>query len=168
MDEAYKLAGGRGKYQLLVAVACWISLVTFMCFTFTVPYLLQKPQLECFEGGHWENCDAKIVCEGVSLVKYRFKDADRRYNFVTEFGLLCKDTEATFISSAYFIGSILSCLIVNTLSDVFGRLPLLIIGNAGNVVCIAVLMLCPSYEMCVIVSGLIGLITIGNNSNSYS
>lgn len=167
MDEAYKLAGGRGKYQIFVAISCWISLVTFMCFTFSVPYFLEHPQVQCkFADGIWTNCEVEYVCNDPS-VTHRFVEG-QRWNFATEFGLLCDESKGALISSAYFVGSIFSCLIVNTLSDVVGRLPMMVVGNMGNIFCLGILLLFPSYEMVVAMSAFIGFITIGNNSNSYS
>ncbi len=165
MDSAYTMAGGRGRYQTLVAVFSWISIFSFMSFTFAVPYFLIKPPVVCQSGTNYESCSAASACAEGATFQYT---ESRQYNFMTEFDLLCHDAKSTLISSAFFLGSICSCLVVNTLSDIIGRLPMLMIGNMGNVFALIVLLVFPSFEMTVAVSGLIGLLTIGNNTVPYS
>eukprot|EP01022_Parablepharisma_sp_SALTPOND_P016702 TRINITY_DN2509_c0_g1_i1.p1 TRINITY_DN2509_c0_g1~~TRINITY_DN2509_c0_g1_i1.p1 ORF type:complete len:525 (-),score=-0.33 TRINITY_DN2509_c0_g1_i1:147-1721(-) len=166
IERAYELAGGRGKYQLLVAASCWISFMTMMTFVYSIPLFLIKPPVECFENGNWVPCEATFVCE-VQKVPYRYTKP-HTFNFVTEFDLLCKDTESALIVSAYFLGTLASCLFVNTLSDMFGRLPMLIFGNLSNCIFIGVLTIFSNYLMSVVVSALIGVAVITNAANSFT
>ncbi len=166
IDSAYQLAGGGGLYRFIVTVACCISMLTLTMFVYAVPLFLVKPPVECLSIQElWTPCSVHDVCSN-SSVTYRIS-APRDFNFITEFGMLCEDAEGTYIISAYFVGSLVSCLFVNALSDLWGRLPLLIFGNASNVLCIGALLLFPSFESSVIVAATIGMTTIAVNAPSY-
>ncbi len=162
IDTAYELAGGRGLYQMLVAVACWITYVTVLAFLYSLPLFLIKPSVECFKNGIWSACTVSEACH--SSEGYRYQDTGKTYNFVTEFDLLCKDAEGAYIVSAYFMGSLVSCLLVGTISDLVGRLPMLIITNAVNLVAVGVVVFFPSYTMSAIGSACIGFATVAGSA----
>jgi len=167
MDEAYTLAGGRGTYQLYVAIVCWISIFAFMSLTFSMPFLLLKPPLECLIDGKFQSCTAEFACANPSIQR-RFPTVGSTFNFITEFNMLCTDENNALINMAFFLGSFGSCLITGVVSDMIGRLPMLILANFGNAFFLVVLLIHPSFWMIVAVSGLIGVITIGNNSIGYT
>jgi len=161
IDQAYEIAGGRGKYQILVAALCWIAYFTIMGFMSSIPYFLIKPTSECYKGnGKWEICNNPCQSE-----KYRL-NSEKHFNFVTEFDLYCKDVESTYLVSAYFIGSLVSCLFAGAISDYFGRLPMLTLGNLASCILLTILVIFPSYYMALSCSGLIGFFTVANSSST--
>jgi len=166
MDQAYELAGGRGKYQFLVALECWISMTTMMLFIYCVPMFLIEPNIQCYQNFKYSSCDKQKVCNNPGI-QYKF-DKPHDFNFITEFGLLCKDYEKTFIISAAFLASLVSCIFVNLISDIIGRLPCLVFGNMSNLILVGIVTLIASYKNIVIISALIGLTTIINASCSYT
>ena len=166
MDQAYILAGGHGRYQKLAATAAVLGFLTNMLYIFSIPFFNNEPDIECRIGGVWQKCITKDICEPEISPLYRY--VHKHQNFISEYDLLCKEDLQANIPFAYFLGVTLSCIVFSAFGDVYGRLPLLIMGQVGNVIGIAILELTSNYTVCLSVSAFIGFIIGINQSTPFN
>eukprot|EP00826_Nyctotherus_ovalis_P025912 TRINITY_DN2012_c0_g1_i3.p1 TRINITY_DN2012_c0_g1~~TRINITY_DN2012_c0_g1_i3.p1 ORF type:complete len:498 (+),score=113.06 TRINITY_DN2012_c0_g1_i3:205-1698(+) len=166
MDTAYILAGGHGKYQKFATAGSVITFMTNMLYVFSIPFFVREPKLEYFKEGTWTKCFAKEICDNKSMYEYRY--VHRTENFVSEYDLLCKDAQISYIATCYFVGGVFSCAFFSTFGDVYGRLPLLLLGHIGNVLGMFALIATSSYKLCLVLSALIGFVTGVNQSTPFN
>jgi MFS family permease len=133
---------------------------------FNISFFLIRPKAHCLKNGIWEECSYDTICD--NDLPYYF-DVPKEFNFVTEFGWYCdQSTSAFFTGTAFFSGTTVSIFIVTGLSDIVGRLPLLIVGTSGMIFTLVVLICFASPYMCFACSFLIGFFTMANNSSSFN
>jgi len=166
MDEAFRLAGGHGKYQKLAAATAVITFMCCMLYVFSIPFFIATPELECKIGDRWYKCDVKDICEHRKEQVFRYKN--KHQNFISEYDLLCDEEKQSTIPFVYFIGVVISCTFFSTFGDVYGRLPLLIMGQVGNIIGLAILGIFSSYNICLITSGLIGFLMGINQATPFN
>jgi len=166
IDKVYDKVEGKGRYKYLVLVAATIAYLCHMFYLFAIPFFLIRPKVTCNINGYWHECTRDDVCNNKG-VSYVF-DKPVQFNFVTEFGWYCDETTPPFFTaSAFFIGTF-SVLIVTSVSDSFGRMPLLIIGTIGNMLGLIFLIVFANPTVVLISSFLIGFFTMANNSSSFN
>ncbi len=169
MDEAYELAGGHGKYQLLVAVCSTITIISSMLYLFSIPMFLKFPKTsECTtdNGAEIPICNVTMTeCYNSSLL-YRYENL--RFNFVSEYDLICDDVKATLIASVFSIGACFGCLLFSALSDAIGRLPVLFIGEAGMIAGTCYLVFFSSYQVCIWATIATGFFALACGPPSFS
>lgn len=169
MDRVYEIVEKRGCYKYLVLIGATLAFLSHMFFLFSFPFFLIRPKAFCDISGSWTECTQDEICDNLdNEVSYYF-DKPKEYNFVTEFDWYCDMTMSSFSTGpAFFAGTTISVLIVTALSDTIGRLPMLVIGVAGNFVSIALFMLFASPITCLITSFSVGFFTMANNSSSFN
>ena len=167
IDKVYDYIEGNGRYKFLVLFAACIAYLCHMFFLFSIPFFLVKPTATCNLDGYWHECTQKEVCDNPDVL-YRF-EKPVEFNFVTEFGWYCDETTPPFFTAtAFFLGTTFSVLIVSTLSDMVGRLPMLIAGILGNMLGLGFLIVFAGPHVCFVASFLIGFFTMANNSSSFN
>eukprot|EP01022_Parablepharisma_sp_SALTPOND_P001488 TRINITY_DN106547_c0_g1_i1.p1 TRINITY_DN106547_c0_g1~~TRINITY_DN106547_c0_g1_i1.p1 ORF type:complete len:490 (-),score=13.23 TRINITY_DN106547_c0_g1_i1:172-1641(-) len=167
MDKVYELVEGKGYYKYFVVIASSIAFLCHMFYLFSTPYFLIRPTAYCKLNGDWTECDWDTVCGGDG-VEYRFDKPDT-FNFITEFGWYCDEsTPPLFTASSFFLGTAFSVCLIGTLSDAFGRVPMLIAGILGNIFGVILLMAFAGPYTCLVSSFLIGFFTMANNSGSFN
>ena len=158
VEQGYEAAGEMGKYHVLLSFASAISMISCMIYIFSVPLFLVNPKVNC--GG--KSCDD--VCS--SNTNYTYED--KHLNFVTEFNLLCDSYSGTVIEVAFGVCSLVGCIAFSTLSDSVGRLPVIVFGIIGNIVCISLLLYYPTYKLCVIFSSVLGFFIAALGTPTYT
>lgn len=97
-------------------------------------FLEKEPnRFECEdeETGEWRECSKQEICDRhLPKDKYRADESDPEYfdNWVEKFDLLCEPKwKVGLLGSCFFIGVLLTIIIVPKLADVYGRRPLFLI-----------------------------------------
>ncbi len=158
VEQGYEAAGEMGKYHVLLALASAISMISCMIYIFSVPLFLVKPKFTCSNG------DCSNVCSANGNYTYE----DKHFNFVTEFDLLCDSYSGTIIEVSFGVCSLIGCVLFSTLSDSVGRLPVIILGITGNIICISLILYFPTYHFCVIFSAILGLFIAALATPTYT
>eukprot|EP01022_Parablepharisma_sp_SALTPOND_P025707 TRINITY_DN603_c1_g1_i1.p1 TRINITY_DN603_c1_g1~~TRINITY_DN603_c1_g1_i1.p1 ORF type:complete len:562 (+),score=13.73 TRINITY_DN603_c1_g1_i1:219-1688(+) len=161
IDEAYELTGGHGFYQVLVAASVAISQVSCMAFLFCIPLFQTFPVIKGCPNGICES--AAEACS--SPTRYY---EDIHFNFITEFDLVCEEFKASLISSAFPVGFIFGSLIFSSLADLLGRIPTILIGQAGMIFSVLVLVFFASYNVCLVCTGLCGFFSVASAYQGYT
>jgi len=166
IDKVYNKIEGKGRYKYLVFAAATIAYLCHMFYLFAIPFFLIRPNVMCDFNGEWHECTRDEVCSNEG-VYYEFDKPDN-FNFVTEFGWYCDDTTPPFFTaSAFFMGTF-SVIIIISISDTIGRLPLLMIGTIGNMLGLILLVVFANPTVVLISSFIIGFFTMANNSSSFN
>ncbi len=167
-DKVYDMIEGKGRYKYMVLWACTIAYLSHMFYLFTVPYFLIRPTAMCDIEGYWHECTQEEVCESKPAPSYYLLQPVE-FNFVTEFNWYCQEaTSSFFTATAFFLGTTFSVLIVSNLSDVFGRIPLMVAGVLGNMLGVTLLMYFANEYVCFISSFIIGFFTMACNSCPFN
>ena len=162
IDKVYELVEGKGRYKYIVVLCTSISYLTYMLYLFSMPLFLLRPTATCNIDGYWRECTYEEICENED-VSYKF-DVGEQFNFRTEFGWYCDDaTPALFTATAFFIGTTFSALLLGSLSDAYGRLPVMILGLIGNIFGLTILAMFASPYTCLIATLIIGFFTMAND-----
>ncbi len=165
IDEAYDLAGGHGRYQALVALSITVSQISSMAYLFAIPLFQTFPVVHGCPG-----LNGTDICESAEQAcKYenRWYD-DARFNFVTEFDLLCSEYKASYLASAYPVGFLLGSLLFTSLSDMIGRLPVMVLGQGGMILSVLILFFFASYTNCLLCTGLCGFFSVASLYMGYA
>ncbi|MDR3548717.1 MAG: MFS transporter [Candidatus Pacebacteria bacterium] len=143
-DEALTLTKGFGKYQIITIIASTICLWSNCLYTFSIPFFMSPPAIKCKLGSDWVECGytTKYICEN----HIEFEYVDPTENFISHFNLLCDNEANAWLSAAVFIGCFPGYLTLGLLSDVYGRIPMIVICIIGCVVTV-VAMVVASYCM---------------------
>jgi len=160
------LAGGFGKYQFLAVIVAVMAFIGSMLYVFSIPFFIDDPAIECYINNKWVSCSPEYVCDDRENIFFRY--VNRLENFVSEYDLLCDDPAQEAIPSAYFTGVFFSCLFFSVIGDVYGRLPLLIMGQLGNLAAMVGIGMFSSYEACLILSGVAGFFTGINQGTPFN
>ncbi len=168
VDDAFKLAGGHGKYQKLAALAAIVTFMSNMLYVFSIPFFVAEPDMECFDPttGAWADCGFDDVCDHNPPVQYRY--LHRYQNFVTEYDLVCEPGKRQAFSMLFFVGTILSCLCFSTFGDVHGRLPLLLMGQIGNIIGLVIMGSFSDFRVCLAASCGIGVLIGINQATPFN
>eukprot|EP01022_Parablepharisma_sp_SALTPOND_P012390 TRINITY_DN158_c0_g1_i1.p1 TRINITY_DN158_c0_g1~~TRINITY_DN158_c0_g1_i1.p1 ORF type:complete len:501 (+),score=10.52 TRINITY_DN158_c0_g1_i1:329-1831(+) len=161
LDEGYTLTGGHGRYQVYVAISVGLTMICSMWYLYCVPIFLSFPTVYGCKDGACKNF--KEACKAPY---YKYKDA--HHNFITEFDLLCEEFTASLIPSAYPVGFLLGSLLFTSAADTFGRIPVLLLGQGGMGLSILVLIFFPSYNVCLVCTGICGFFSVACFFPSYS
>jgi len=168
IDKAYDAVEGKGHYKYLVLAGVVTSYLCYMLYMFNISFFLIRPKAYCLKNGIWEECSYDTICDNEDEVQFYF-DVPKEFNFVTEFDWYCdQSTSAFFTGTAFFSGTTVSVFFVTALSDIIGRVPLLIAGTSGMIFTLVLLICFASSYMCLLCSFLIGFFTMANNSSSFN
>eukprot|EP00826_Nyctotherus_ovalis_P063577 TRINITY_DN9326_c0_g5_i1.p2 TRINITY_DN9326_c0_g5~~TRINITY_DN9326_c0_g5_i1.p2 ORF type:complete len:481 (+),score=116.03 TRINITY_DN9326_c0_g5_i1:41-1483(+) len=166
IDKAYDEVEGKGRYKYVVLAGVVTSYLCYMLYMFNISFFLLRPKAYCLLNAKWQECSYDTICSN-NLPFYL--DKEKEFNYVTEFGWYCdKTTSAFFTGTAFFSGTTVSVFFVAALSDIVGRIPLLIAGTSGMIFTLVLLMTFASPRMCFACSFLIGFFTMANNSSSFN
>lgn len=168
-NEALKRAGGFGRYQYVSMVVSVLGLLCDSLYLFSIPFFTAPPALLCKNSsGFYESCPytREYICDNGIHYKY---DAPEEYNFATEFDLLCKTSANAWLSSVIFIGCVPGFIIFGFLGDIVGRISMIWISIALNVLIMASMLLFPlSLNMIIAATCLIGFSTTGLALSPFS
>ncbi len=166
IDEAYDFIGKFGRYQILVIACSFITMITCMMYIFSVPLFLIFPKITgCPKPGGDSVCaDVEEACKDGVTRSY----TDPHHNFVSEFDLVCSDFSAAAIELAFVAGSLIGSFMFSTLSDNFGRLRIICIGQASCIVGMALIIITSNYYACVVISGLVGFFVAASGTPTYA
>jgi MFS family permease len=166
IDEAYEAAGMSGWYQVILSYAVTITMITCMMYAFTLPLLLQFPEVRgCHKPGGEDKCkDAEETCG--KNVTYNY--VDKKYNYLSEFDLVCDNYHATALQVAFGLGSLAGNFVFSALSDIFGRLIVISIGQASNIVCLLLTIIIGDYYACAVLCALLGFMLAGSGSPTFT
>lgn len=166
IEEAYELIG-RGSYHFLVCAVSFICTVSYMVYVFSIPLFLVFPTVwGCTDSsGNPIKCEnSDDACEGPVERVY-----DKEwFNYISEFDLACRDFAATCISLAFITGSLTGSFIFSTISDNYGRLVVMSVGQVGNIVCIVLIIVLGDYYATVVLSALCGFMVSGSGTPVYA
>lgn len=169
MDRVYDTVESKGRYKYVVLLAVTLAYLTHMFFLFSVPFFLIRPTAYCDVSGHWKQCTQQEICDNIDNgVSYYF-NKPAEFNFVTEFDWYCKPSVSSYYTgTAFFMGTTVSVVLVTAISDIIGRLPLLVVGVLGNILVLVFFMFYATPYSCLATSFLIGFFTMANNSSSFN
>ena len=142
IDEILEKRGPFSFYQIMVQVTI-ISLVLLISYNNVLSYFTgDSPSWQCTEqrkGNFCRSISNESVITGEMIAYNQRCHMDRgdwqyttarTYSFVTEFDLVCNKTNlAALISSSYYIGGVLGCMVSGVSADTFGRKPILLIAS---------------------------------------
>jgi len=158
VEQGYEAAGEMGRYHILLMFGSAITMISCMIYIFSVPLFLVKPKMDCGPLG------CKDVCERHGNYTY----LDKHFNFVTEFDLYCDMYSGTILEVSFGVFSLIGCIIFATLSDSIGRLPVLIIGITGNIICLSLIVSYPSYFYALTFSATLGFFIAALGTPTYT
>jgi len=161
IDEAYEMTGGHGRYQILVALSVVLSQITSMAYIFSLPLFQIFPVVLGCPNGICE--DKETACKYES--RYY---ADKHFNFITEFDLLCHDFKASLITSSYPVGFLFGSIIFTSVADSLGRIPSILIGQSGMFFSVLFLTYFPHYETCLVCSCFCGFFSAASFYPGYT
>eukprot|EP00826_Nyctotherus_ovalis_P062064 TRINITY_DN8912_c0_g2_i4.p1 TRINITY_DN8912_c0_g2~~TRINITY_DN8912_c0_g2_i4.p1 ORF type:complete len:485 (-),score=95.05 TRINITY_DN8912_c0_g2_i4:145-1599(-) len=161
LDEGYQLTYGKARYQLLVFIAGFVAMASSMWYVYCIPFFLAFPRVYGCKNGLCTSVDE--ACK--SPTRYY---EDDHYNLVTELDLLCRGSDLAIIPSSYPMGFIIGNMILSSAADIFGRLPILVIGQFGMILVMLVMIFFPSYNTCIICTLLCGFFSVASFFPSYS
>ncbi len=161
IDEAYDSIGRFGKYQIWVCIS---SLITMM-YIFSVPLFLIFPPVNGCPAGSSSVCQNSDDACAVNVTR---SYPDPHFNYISEFDLTCNDIAATSIALAFVIGSLVGSFLFSTISDNFGRLRVLAIGQLGNIACLLTIVIAGNYEVTLVLSGLGGFLVAASGTPTYA
>eukprot|EP00826_Nyctotherus_ovalis_P039314 TRINITY_DN3775_c0_g1_i10.p1 TRINITY_DN3775_c0_g1~~TRINITY_DN3775_c0_g1_i10.p1 ORF type:complete len:455 (-),score=92.09 TRINITY_DN3775_c0_g1_i10:41-1405(-) len=167
IDEAYYSIGKLGKYQLIVYVSSFVTMITCMMYVFSLPLFLIFPKVT---GCISPETNSTVLCadpQEACTVPMRVYE-NNRFNFITEFDLACNYAAGTLIPLSFIIGNLIGSLIFSAISDNFGRLKVICIGQLGNIACIGVIMIAGNYLTTMVMSGLCGFVTAASGTPTYA
>ena len=167
IDEAYYSIGKFGKYQLLVYASSFVTIVSCMMFVFSVPLFLIFPKVSGCISPVTNSTTLCANLEEACTAQQRVYE-DKHFNFVTEFDLACDYVAGTLIPLSFLIGNLLGSLLFSTISDIFGRLKILCIGQIGNIVCIGIILLAGDYYWTVLMTGVCGFVVAASGTPTYA
>jgi hypothetical protein len=136
LDDAIIAAGGFGKFQILLLTVYAMAFTAANFTLYNVDPLTQKPVYMCeTEPGSdvYYECEAEVICESEGQIKYYidWDDEESLDNWVETLDLMCvPDEKVQRISSVYYLGEILGCIMIARVPDLFGRRWPLAITNA--------------------------------------
>ena len=127
IEDAIALTGGFGTFQWIASFVCMGNNIRNAFFYFPLPYMELYPEYMCTDSENPELdpyvCEPKDFCEKDNITATVNWDANTSlHNWVEPLDLTCKSKEAIgFIGSIYFIGLMISALILPRLADIYGR-----------------------------------------------
>eukprot|EP00826_Nyctotherus_ovalis_P049424 TRINITY_DN5978_c0_g4_i1.p1 TRINITY_DN5978_c0_g4~~TRINITY_DN5978_c0_g4_i1.p1 ORF type:complete len:501 (+),score=100.89 TRINITY_DN5978_c0_g4_i1:77-1504(+) len=154
IDQAYEISGMHGRYQYLVAVCTIFTVFTNLFYLFFMPLFLIIPVVLDRHGRPFP--DTKAAC----AAPYRHYE-DRDFNYITQFDLLCQPFKASLIPSSFQVGVLISSLTMSNAVDYLGRVPLLIVEQAGIVISLTCVIFFNSYASCLVFTGVCGYFCFG-------
>lgn len=154
IDQAYELSGLRGTYQYLIALSTACAVFANLTYIFFMPLFLINPVVLD------ENSVAFPSVEAACAASYRrYQDVD--FNYVSQFDLLCQPLKASFIPSSFQVGILIASLTLSYLADYIGRLPVLIVNQAGIAISLSCIIFFSSYATCIVFTGVCGFFSLG-------
>jgi len=160
LDQGYEITKGNSRYQIIVFISTFITAAMSMCYVFCIPFFFIFPRVYGCKNGLCES--VKEACESPN----RYYE-DRKYNLITEFDLLCDDV-SHLIPSSYPTGFLIGIFFLSSAADIFGYLPILLIGQSGMALSILVLVCFPSFNICIICTDACGFFSVASFFATYS
>jgi len=148
IDQAYEITGGHGLYQFIVAASIAIMIFSNMFYLFSVPLFIITPVVLDKNGIPFK--DIETACNST----YYYED--KHFNYITEFDLLCSPMRASIISSMFQVGITISGLILGSISDRIGRIPIFLLEECGIVFSLAAIMYFNNYTACLFFTAMCG------------
>ena len=124
LDEGYEMTQGNGRYQLLIYITGFISFSCSMWYVYSIPFFFVFPKVYGCNDGLCKSAD-----EACNARSYYYDDPS--FNFITEMDLLCEKVSTSLITSSFPTGFLIGDMLLSSASDVFGRIPILLIGQFG-------------------------------------
>ncbi|CAG9312868.1 unnamed protein product [Blepharisma stoltei] len=124
-DEAFKLVGGHGSFQLKSSIGLWLSLLHGFILLFGFQYSLTIPSLICKDKAGLETCSEETACRVGEFIfdPHEIKSA------VSEWTLLCGMKYHIFILIAIVgVGFSIGILVLGKLAEIYGRKKTLFFG----------------------------------------
>eukprot|EP00826_Nyctotherus_ovalis_P053520 TRINITY_DN6972_c0_g2_i6.p1 TRINITY_DN6972_c0_g2~~TRINITY_DN6972_c0_g2_i6.p1 ORF type:complete len:482 (+),score=83.80 TRINITY_DN6972_c0_g2_i6:130-1575(+) len=161
LDEGFEMTRGNGSYQAIVFASTFLTAAMSMWYVYCIPFFLTFPRVHGCRNGLCQS--AEEAC--ASPTRYY---EDRHYNLITEFDLLCEEGVTSLIPSSYPTGLLVGILFLSSAADVFGCLPVLLVGQCGMALSILVLVFFPSFNACLICTGACGFFSVASFFPTYS
>ena len=128
IEDAIQLIGGFGRFQLLMSFITMGNVIRAALTYYPLPYMDLFPVFMCTSDATDVpfECEAEQFCPAGSTVYYDFVQYDDEktslHNWVEQLDLKCKsNSEIGLIGTMYFVGVVLSVLIVPRMADLHGR-----------------------------------------------
>ena len=146
MDEAYRFAGGFGKFQWYYAIVLIIVFSLHGYVPYSLSYLLLMPPFLCKPAddpnAEFQSCEHTdffngATCDPAIAFIPDMDTARSLFNWAFEMELYC--TSKLYIGlfgSLYFVGFMVGSMTLLRLADIYGRRPLLLLGIAIHVVAV--------------------------------
>eukprot|EP00357_Protocruzia_adherens_P037082 CAMPEP_0115017968 /NCGR_PEP_ID=MMETSP0216-20121206/28478_1 /TAXON_ID=223996 /ORGANISM="Protocruzia adherens, Strain Boccale" /LENGTH=404 /DNA_ID=CAMNT_0002388977 /DNA_START=23 /DNA_END=1234 /DNA_ORIENTATION=- len=167
LDKLILAFGGFSTFQLFNAVLISSTFIVGTLIVTLIPYMEIPGSLECLDSvtGNWFACSTETACSGSYDRRPQQGAMD---NFINHFDLYCERNYLLgFIGSAFFLGAFFGSTIAGSLSDRFGRRPVLIIGNAVQVVVFSMMVMSSTIEYLLVFTLLAGFSTASCRTVSY-
>lgn len=125
IEDALALVGGFGRFQWISSLVGGGNYVRSALFFYAVPFMELDPTYTCTSAAQpvpYE-CEPKQFCKDSSIsYSIDWSSSTSLHNWVEQLDLTCADPDDVgFIGSSYFIGVMISVLILPRLSDIAGR-----------------------------------------------
>ena len=91
---------------------------------YPLPYMELMPTFKCFnpKTNVFETCEPEDFCGKEILWKYDYNAPTSLHNWVEKLDLACLPSENIgYIGSAYFVGVLISVLVIPRIADIYGR-----------------------------------------------
>lgn len=166
IEKAFQACGNNNRYQKFVflsIVLTWFA-VDFVAIAF--PLLELMPNFKCKNAaGIMEKVSNKAYCE---VINKNDCEIDTKYiNIISDYNLYCSETLVILIGVAYATGVTLGAVVVSKLSDVLGRKPVLLLGQASFFVCTLLLTIKTNVYIILTLLFSIGLVCVAGTMVSF-
>jgi MFS family permease len=115
-------------------------------------------------------CEAEVICESEGQIKYYidWEDEESLDNWVETLDLMCVPDDKVYrISSVYYLGEILGCIMIARVPDLFGRKWPLAITNAIQFPVYVSVILSRNLDFTICLAFLMGVLRIGIYNGAY-
>ena len=155
IDNLLEDAGGFGKLQLLIVLTWMLSDNGVFVIILALSILTKVPtEYFCTRTGNFDDlfsCTPADFCNDTSTISSYEPNmdlTDSYENWIGRYGLECASgAKIGIIGSAFFVGWVISLLIVPRVSDTHGRQKLLLFGNISSLVAFTIMLISTSYEV---------------------
>lgn len=107
-----------------MCLVCFTNYIKQGLVYYPLPYMELMPEFQCYDHvtTRWETCEPSDFCGQNVRWRYNYDAPTSLNNWVEKLDLACQPPEHIgYIGSAYFVGVLISVLLIPRLADVHGR-----------------------------------------------
>ena len=162
-DEAIEKVGGCSRFQIIILIGTFFTFSSSGMIAYSLPFLENKSEIHItchYKDGSTRGCSTEEACTDPEVKSYEYSTSPSQglVNWVAQYHLGChSDGDFSNLSTVYFAGYCLACVIFLPLSDCVGRKPVIIAGLILHLVANTLIFFIGSWTFLFIYDAVLGL-----------